>query len=206
MWIQARVIMLKVENNLGDLTAPPLPAFLLILSSSAPFSPSSFILLHFILHLLLSSFTRLSSLLHSPQSDQMLAISRLLMYLHFCIHGNAWIFMTPVSRCGASAYIASLFVCVCVFWCGTEPQIPRPLSWGFCPPLCEDMTVYVSTGKDQMKKKKAINILWELKPQGTHILSFLSPNAVYKWIISGELKDVHGMKYQMVEAISMPNW
>lgn len=52
--------MLKVENNLGDLT-PPLPLF---------FSPSSFIPLHFILHLLLSSFTRLSapllSLLHSP--------------------------------------------------------------------------------------------------------------------------------------------
>lgn len=161
----------------------------------------------------------------------MLAISRLLTYLHFCNHGNVWKCITLISCYGASAYTAYLFVCVwggvCVHnihiisLCGVYSQLDssaRHCSVYFCQEYdvwserayfevtqyhsSLDLWANVSFPPSLWKngerpnegKKKLINILWGLKPQGTHILSFLSLNTVYKWISFGELRDVRRMK------------
>lgn len=112
--------MLKVENNLGWFGSPPISLPLRSLPLPAISPPGLAILLHLIHLVVPSPPLPISSLLpplslfsSPPKSDQMLAISWLLTYLHFCNHGSAWIFMPLVSRCGASAYTACLFdVCL----------------------------------------------------------------------------------------------
>lgn len=52
--------------------------------------------------------------------------------------------------------------------------------------------------------KKSQSIFHESKNLKAHTFYLpLSPNTVYKWIISGELTDAHGMKYSVAEAESL---
>lgn len=231
--------MLKVENNLGDLASPSLSLPLSFLSSPAPFSPSPFIPLYFILHLLPSPFTRLSALLRfslllSPPEwpdagnfttvdlftflqswecmniyDAGLSLWGICLYsllicacvcVPVCIISMIFHWMVHLSAVGFCVFTSYRFyvcifikkenvpagqnVCVCV--CVRFVVLSREWSLGLWTEVSSLLSVrtcglYERQGKTRWKK--SINILWELKPQGSHILSFLSLNTVINGLV-----------------------
>lgn len=223
--------MLKVESNLGWFGSPPISLPLRSLPLPAISPPGHAILLHLIHLVVPSPPLPISSLLFPPPSillfPQKWPDAGNFMTVDLFTFLQSWermnIYAAGLSLRGICLYslliwcvferIISMIPCVCSqlhsvcssaihFKCvllsaSSEQLVCVTVCTAvlyFVPPFCE--------GARGRRWRKPITILWGLNPHGAYILSFLSLNAVYKWIIFRALEDVQGMNYPEFEAIS----